>query len=157
MITAHAPAGYITGKVLSNDPKIIRVAVLGGIFPDFDLVWFYLIDDRAFHHHHYLVHVPFFWLVCASVCFPLCFAYFSKQLRILSAFFAGVAVHIALDGIAGGIKWLWPLSNTLFYIVNVAPVYKNWILNFVLHQVFLLELLIWVAALVIYMRQRAGI
>ena len=31
---------------------LLWAAVMGGVLPDLDLIWFYLIDNRAFHHHH---------------------------------------------------------------------------------------------------------
>ncbi|MEO3414330.1 metal-dependent hydrolase [Roseovarius sp. CAU 1744] len=147
MITAHLPAGYLTGRTMARAGPVLWAAVAGGVAPDIDLVWFYLIDSRAFHHHHYWVHVPAFWIMSAAVLLPLLHAFRPGWLRPASAFLAAVLVHLCLDGIAGGIKWLWPFSDRLSYLLQVPARHAHWVLNFVLHPVFLLEILIWAAAL----------
>ncbi|MEM6587144.1 MAG: metal-dependent hydrolase [Pseudomonadota bacterium] len=154
MITAHLPAGYLTGRAFAIAGPTLWAAVLGGILPDFDLIWFYLIDDRAFHHHHYLVHVPAFWAAIALVVFPLIRVFQPRWTWPAIAFFAALFVHICLDAIAGGIKWFWPFSNELFYIVTVEAVQRHWLLNFIIHPIFLLEIAIWIAAFVVWHRTR---
>lgn len=71
MITAHLPAGYVTGRCFASRGPVLAAALLGGILPDFDLIWFYWIEHRAFHHHAYWVHIPLFWTVVAALCLPV--------------------------------------------------------------------------------------
>ena len=156
MITAHLPAGYITGRCLATAGPIVTVAVIGGILPDLDLIWFYLVDHRTLHHHHYWVHVPAFWGLIA-----LLFVAVQKWLPSLWkscgwAFFLAIFVHLILDTVAGDIKWLWPRSDQFFHLVAVPARFDNWILNFVLHPVFLLEIAIWAVAISLWLRRPAG-
>ena len=147
MITAHLPAGYVTGRAFARSGPILWAAVLGGLLPDLDLIWFYLIDDRAFHHHHYWVHIPAFWAALAAILLSLATARGSCWSRPALSFFASILVHLLLDTVAGDIKWLWPFSDRFIHLVTVPAVHSHWILNFILHPVFLAELAIWALAL----------
>ena len=51
MITAHLPSGYVLARVFRWTGLSFAAALVGATFPDIDLIWFYFIDDRAFHHH----------------------------------------------------------------------------------------------------------
>ncbi len=152
MITAHAPSGYVLGRLWPAAPLVLPAAFLGGGLPDFDLIWFYFIDDRAFHHHRYWVHAPGFWALFACVCLPMVALWARRFLSAALAFFAALLLHICLDTIAGDIMWRWPASNELYYLVTVPARHGHWILNFVLHWVFALEVMIWALALWLWRR-----
>ncbi|MGK7754086.1 MULTISPECIES: metal-dependent hydrolase [unclassified Roseovarius] len=153
MITAHLPAGYVTGRAFARSGPVLWAAMLGGVLPDLDLIWFYLIDGRAFHHHHYWVHIPAFWVASAFIVLPLATWRGTQWVRPALAFFAAILVHLLLDTVAGGIKWLWPVRDRFFHLVTVPAAHAHWILNFILHPVFLAELAIWAAALLILLRR----
>ena len=146
MITAHLPSGYIVGRILPAAPLVLPMAILGGVFPDFDLIWFYLIDDRAIHHHRYWVHAPAFWVLTSIPTLFIAKQIVPKHFAAVVAFLVAIGIHILLDTIAGDIMWLWPFSNELFHLITVEAKYSHWILNFIFHPVFLLEILIWVCA-----------
>ncbi|WP_306112869.1 MULTISPECIES: metal-dependent hydrolase [unclassified Roseovarius] len=152
MITAHLPAGYLTGRAIAHSGTCLWMAVIGGVLPDLDLIWFYLVDNRAFHHHHYWVHIPGFWLMLAALVLPVLQVTKPHWLHPALAFLAGIFMHLCLDTVAGGIKWLWPLSDQLYRLFDIPAQYGHWVLNFILHPVFLLELLIWGLALWAVMR-----
>lgn len=154
MITAHLPSGYVLGRMLPPATYVLPAALIGGILPDFDLIWFYLIDDRAFHHHRYWVHIPMFWIMVASVALPLMAWAKRAYLPALCAFFAALMLHICLDSIAGGVLWQWPWSDQMTSLIKVPATYDNWVANFILHPVFLLEVLIWSAAFILWQRTR---
>ena len=122
-------------------------AIAGASFPDLDLIWFYLIDDRQFHHHHYWVHAPAFALLVSAALLLL-----SRVHPVALAFAAGWMVHILLDAPVGGIMWLWPVSDELFVLYEVPATQTHWLLSFVLHWSFLPELAIWGAAIALLLR-----
>lgn len=156
MISAHLPAGYITGRCLAPSGAIVIAAVIGGILPDMDLIWFYFVDDRTFHHHSYWVHIPAFWATLALLFVAIQSLMPPLWRRCSWAFFLAILVHLLLDSIAGDIKWLWPLSDQFYHAVTVPARYDNWILNFILHPVFLLEIVIWAVALFLWVRRPSG-
>ncbi|MCH2078395.1 MAG: metal-dependent hydrolase [Rhodobacteraceae bacterium] len=151
MILAHLPAGYLVGRAMPAAPWVIPAAVLGGILPDFDLLAFYLWDDRAFHHHRYWVHIPGFWVLVAAITAP----FISRAWKLpWLAFLTAIFVHIALDSIVGGIVWFWPFSDTMYTLIEVSARHQNWLLNFILHWTFFaLELPIIMTAFYLWWRR----
>jgi hypothetical protein len=125
--------------------------LVGSILPDFDLIWFYAIDARAFHHHLYWTHMPAFWAVLAV---PIWLAgkYLNQPLAALG-FLLAIGLHLFLDSLVGGAAWLWPVSAHLFSMAEVPATHANWILSFVFHWSFLLELLIIFSALFLAISQ----
>ncbi|HHB81073.1 MAG TPA: metal-dependent hydrolase [Aliiroseovarius sp.] len=131
---------------------LTATAMLGAVFPDFDMLWFHLVDQRAFHHHLYWVHFPAFWALVALVALPLLRAFQPRALPYAIVFFAGIFLHLVLDSFTGAIAWAWPWSDHLYALVTVPATQANWVLSFVLHWTFLAEIVIWVAAVVIWRR-----
>lgn len=153
MLTAHLPSGYVLARCLPKGiPALMPAALIGAVLPDIDMIWFHFVDDRAFHHHRYWVHVPFFWLVVASVALPL--AWWLGWLRTAFVFFAAILMHLILDSIGGGIMWAAPVSDHLFALVTVPPTYGHWVASFILHWTFLAELGVWGAAILLWVRRR---
>lgn len=152
MLTAHLPSGYVLGRLLPRSiPHLMPAALVGAVFPDIDMIWFHLVDDRAFHHHHYWVHIPAFWAAVAVVALPL--AWWLGWLRTALVFFAAILMHLILDTIGGGIMWGAPFSDHLHELVTVPARYGNWVTNFILHWTFLAELAIWAGAVVLWLRR----
>ena len=149
MITAHLPAGYVLARKAKFTGSLMVAALIGAIFPDIDLLWFFFIDDRAFHHHRYWVHAPAFALICSIMLVAI-----TRVSPMAVAFAAGWCLHILLDAPVGGIMWLWPVSDTLFYVWTVPATQAHWILSFVLHWSFALELVIWGTAFTLYVQRR---
>jgi inner membrane protein len=156
MLTAHLPSGYVLARLLPRRiPYRMPAALIGSVFPDLDMIWFHLIDDRAFHHHRYWVHIPAFWAAVAAVSLPI--AWRLGYLRIALVFFAAILMHLILDTIGGGIMWGAPFSDHLHELVTVPARYGHWVTNFLLHWTFLAELAIWIAALTLWLtRPRAA-
>ncbi len=116
-------------------------------WPDLDLFFFYFIDNRAFHHHRYWVHAPAFVLFMSIVLLALTRWRWPAAFPVSVAFSCGWVLHILLDSIAGDIMWLWPISTELYALTSVPPTQNHWILSFLLHWTFLLELVIWAVTL----------
>ena len=150
MILAHLPSGYVLAR-LAGQPRGLPMAaaLAGAVFPDLDLIWFYLIDDRAFHHHRYWVHAPGFWLIVAALALPLIRRFFPHFLLPSALFLAAIFLHIVLDTLAGSIMWLWPSSDQLYALVEVPATRSHWILSFLTHWSVLAEvaLILWAAVL----------
>ncbi|MDO4698045.1 MAG: metal-dependent hydrolase [Pasteurellaceae bacterium] len=155
MLTAHAPAGYITAKLLySLKPCHIsskKWAILGaisGLIPDFDMFWFYLVDNGTVHHHRYFTHYPIVWLVILS--FALLLRVYKRNAftSIMLLFAVNGNVHIFLDSIVGDIWLFMPWYDRAYSIFTVPAHYDWWVWNFILHWSFSLELLIWCIAFV---------
>lgn len=154
MITAHLPSGYLLARVLPHRRAVLAAAMIGAVLPDLDLIWFYFIDHRAFHHHRYWVHIPAFWAMLAVFALPL-IRWIAPRWGVPAlAFLAGIFLHIGLDTIAGDILWGWPFSDRFTHLVDIPATYADWKLNFILHWVFLAEIAIWLAAATLLIRSR---
>lgn len=157
MITAHLPSGYVLGASTGLAELAFFAALAGAVFPDVDLIWFYFVDDRAFHHHRYWVHAPVFAAGCGVVLILLAVALAPKWKLAAIAFSAAWLLHILLDSVVGEIMWLWPYSTQLYSLFTVpGREGVHFIVAFLTHWTILFEGLVWTAAAVLWMRRRRG-
>ena len=71
MLTAHLPSGYVLAQGARQDiPLLLPAALIGAVLPDLDMIWFHLVDHKAFHHHRHWMHILFFWMVMAALVLP---------------------------------------------------------------------------------------
>jgi inner membrane protein len=152
MLTAHLPAGFVMARLWNRPAPLAMVAALvGSVLPDLDMLWFHLVDHGAVHHHRYWPHVPLFWAVVAVVALPILWRTVYRVAGLM--FFAALGVHMVLDTIAGGIMWLYPLDDRLLVLTEVPAAYSHWVISFVLHWTFLLEVAVWLWALWMWNRR----
>ncbi|TIL70163.1 MAG: metal-dependent hydrolase, partial [Mesorhizobium sp.] len=71
----------------------------------------------------------------------------------VGAFFAAAMIHMILDSVASPIMWLMPFDRRALELVTVPAMYRNWVMSFMLHWTFALELLICAWALVLGFRR----
>lgn len=163
MFLAHLPAGYIISKFCLNNAQdkiklpylFIAVGMLGAIFPDFDLIYFYLIDHRQHPHHAYFTHFPIFWFSIFLVCVLWIWLKRQSQRAIYFAIFSlNACVHLVLDTCVGDIRWLTPISNQSFSVFTVPALHDPWWLNFFFHWSFLVELIILVWAVIVFYKDQ---
>ena len=150
MITAHAPSGYVLARAFGWSGLAFMAALIGATFPDLDLIWFYFIDDRAFHHHRYWVHAPGFALACSAILLAI-----TRLHPVAVAFAAGWALQILLDAPVGELMWFWPITDHLFVPIEVSATRSHWILSILTHWSVILELAVWITALTLWWRRGA--
>ncbi len=144
MILAHLPSGYLLGRgVGATRGPVMGAALIGAVLPDFDMLWFHLVDQGSTHHHRYWPHIPGFWLIAAVLTLPLiwrgCNPTFCARLPFSSV---AIGIHLMLDSVGGGILWGWPFSDHLYSLVTVPATQSHWVLSFLLHWTMLAELAI---------------
>lgn len=145
MLIAHAPAGYITlklfNKLKGEEIPYIKYGLIFSLWPDLDLLYFYLIDKKSTLHHFYFPHIPaFLLLACCLIPVLKAFKISSNRLNIYYLFLINWFVHLILDTVSGGINWLYPFSDKLWVLINIPANYSHWIISFVLHWSFLIEI-----------------
>lgn len=152
MFIAHLPAGYLMTRALlqrgwqgaAQGRAALLSGLAGAIAPDLDLAYFYVVDHRQTHHHHYWSHWPLVWLALVLAAAP-----FARRHAVASAallFGLGGVLHLVLDTLVGDVWWLAPLVDQPFALFTVAARWSPWWLNFLLHWSFALELAICVWA-----------
>ncbi len=165
VIIGHAPTGYLLAHVARGSARISSVkpqrivfaAVVGSLLPDADMFWFYFVHDRQYLHHSYWTHIPSFWLGVGLLGAAGGLAARRQEFLLLwGVFLGGILSHLVLDSVAGGIRWLAPLSPHEFRMVEVPARHSWWVLNFVLHWSFCLELTLLLAACLVYRRRTAA-
>ena len=161
MFIAHLPAGYICGCMLTDrvvpEQRRERLVgfLIGSVFPDVDMLYFYLIDQGRHHHHHYWTHLPIFWLAALAVSTLAGLLIRSRRFALVAAsFIGGIFLHLILDTPFAGICWLYPLTDQNFYLITVPATRSWWVWSFVFHWSFLFEIAICVAAAVLYFQRR---
>ncbi len=157
MIIGHLSAAYLVAKgagALRSAPlptTLFAGFLIGGIAPDMDMLWFHLVDHGSTHHHDYLTHRPAIWAALGAL--GLLGARWAAGSLAL-ALSLGALFHLMLDSIAGKIAWAWPFSDKAVPLVVVPAAYDNWILSFLLHWTFAVELAITAAAIIVLLTSR---
>jgi len=165
MFIAHLPASYLLTEKMLQLPgmafdihfrrPLMLAGLVAGVAPDFDLLYFFLVDHQKHLHHGYWTHLPFFWTMLFVALLAVCALLRSRRLFNLSLIvYANIMLHIALDTVVGKIEWLWPLSDHAFYLFDVPARFSPWVLNFILHWTFALELAICGMALWVFLGRR---
>ncbi len=151
MFISHLPSAYLISKSapVRLTPAACFAFLIGSVLPDLDIVYFYLIDARQQHHHDYLTHRPILWLVLCIVALTL--RHF-RHSRTMAAIGAGVLLHLLLDSICGKIAWLWPLSDWAEPLVVVPATHDFWVMSFLTHWTFKVEVVITLIATISYIR-----
>ena len=147
MLIAHAPTGMLMAAVLIKlKPQAVswqRWYLMGavmGMLPDLDMLRFYWVDHRQYHHHVYVPHWPIVWL---SISVLALVWYGIKQSKAAAcAVLLGLTgiSHMVLDSVVGDIGWLKPWHDGLYAILEVSNRYSPWQLNFIIHWSFAMEL-----------------
>lgn len=140
MLIAHLPSGYLLGRRAGGAALV--AALIGSVAPDFDMLWFHLVDHGRVLHHAYITHIPGCWLIAAAVVLALTRLLAPSWLTVAAMFFAGVFVHLVLDTLVGGIMWLWPFDDRLISLAVVPARFDHWVTSFLLHWSFLTEIAI---------------
>jgi Predicted membrane-bound metal-dependent hydrolase (DUF457). len=162
MFIAHLPSGYLMSIALLERIKhlpvpasmVILAGMLGALAPDFDLSYFYLVDQRQTHHHRYVTHWPLLWLVLAAV--SAVWLRCSRESRgavLALVFCLGSLLHIVLDSFVGDIWWLAPFVDRPYALFTVPALVQPWWLNFMIHWSFAVELAICGWALLVRRRR----
>jgi len=162
MFIAHLPAGFLlTRRFLKTERnnvnyiKFLFVGLVASIAPDFDMAYFYLIDNRQHPHHSYWTHIPIYWIgLYALFVYPTYRFFGQLGVRLLSLFLICGLLHMMLDSIASGIKWLYPFNTDYHGIWRIPSLYDWWVANYLFHWTFLLELLIIATAAFTFLRDR---
>ena len=151
MFIGHIPGAYLAARPLRNrfGQAFLISALLGGVLPDLDLFLFYFVDDRAFHHHQYLPHRPVVWAFLLLLGLGARATVNTRIGAILIGLGFGGLVHMGLDSIAGSIAWGWPFSSSAHAFVIVPATHENWILSFLNHWTFKVEIGLCVIAVLI--------
>ena len=149
MIIGHLPAGYVASRLAFARFESTGIAlkwflvagILGSVAPDFDMLYFHLIDGRRHHHHTYFTHWPIVWSALLLLSAAWFCAGWQKSRAALAVIFSfNGCLHMALDSIVGDIWWLAPFVDQRFSLFVVPAYYKWAYLNFFLHWSFAFEL-----------------
>lgn len=155
MFIGHLPAGYLAtmpllGRSAGRERRgLLLLGLAASVLPDLDLFYFYFVDERRHVHHSYLPHLPLAWAAALGAAALVLGLLRTRRTAWLAMAVIGVNVllHLVLDSVAGGIRWFWPFSDVELALATVRPRYDPWVLNFVLHWTFALELALVAAAL----------
>lgn len=159
MFFAHLPAGYLVSRALicarpgTRPGWILAAGMAGGVFPDIDLLYLYLLDATPQHHHTYWTHLPAAWLLVTIITL-IASRERGPEIRLpLTAFLLAWLSHLLLDSVTGQMWWLYPLIDRPFSLMTIEARYPPWQMNFLLHWSMVMELFILSAAALIERRK----
>lgn len=151
MFIGHLPAGYLTAKLSQRAGAGLpfTAILVGSIIPDIDMIYFYLFDGQSTHHHDYVTHRPILW---GSI---LMIGLIFSQ-RWASGIGVGGILHMLMDTIVGKITWLWPISDYSAPLIIVPATQSHWVLSFLVHWTFGVEILLCIVAFYVWFRSSGG-
>ncbi len=151
MFIGHLPGAYLVFRAATPDlgKLAFAAAMIGAVAPDVDMLWFYLVDNQGHHHHSYLTHRPIIWagFLMAGMAIRV---WALRTGTFLTFFGTGGLVHMVLDSITGEVAWLWPISDATHPLVLVQATHSHWILSFLNHWTFKVEIVITMIALLVW-------
>ncbi len=159
MLIGHIPAGYLLTRRIERTLGLYGWMWLGlaaSVFPDVDLLWFYLVDHRRAMHHHYWTHRPFDWLLIALAWLGAAALFRLPRLRLAGlVVLPNVFLHMVLDSIVGKIDWLYPVKGRGYSLFAVPATHKGWYMaNYFLHWTFAFEVIVVAWAIAALARDR---
>ncbi|MEM1057516.1 MAG: metal-dependent hydrolase [Bacteroidota bacterium] len=161
MIIGHLPAGYLAATAavdrfpVTDRRRLLGAALAASVAPDLDLLYFYTLGGDI-HHHAFPTHWPLLWLAMGGIGLAVAAVIRSRAVALSVAFATGAALlHIALDSIAGEVRWGAPFSDASTTLVEIPVRFDWWVWNMLLHWTFAVEAAITVAALVVLWHRRA--
>ena len=166
MIIGHLPGGFlITYSALRKHRQapyyliLLLAGMVASIVPDLDLFYHHLVDHRQHGHHSYWTHIPIYWLgIYLSFLLPARVLNAKRVELLLHVVFLALMSHMLLDSITSGIKWLYPFNNGyhgLWRLWIVPARYDWWVMNYLLHWIFIYELALLTTSLFILVRDKA--
>ena len=139
MTFGHLSAGYITSKLLFKGFEHKSVyskafmfwGLFGSIAPDFDILYYFLLDHTFPNHHQYFSHLPLFWLTFLLMSLFWLQLHHHRNQNPASAFIFTLNgfIHTILDTVTGEIWWLAPFVNKPFSLAaerSEIPNFTDW-------------------------------
>ncbi|MCL2213318.1 MAG: metal-dependent hydrolase [Oscillospiraceae bacterium] len=153
MLIAHIPTGYLVAKAMKHEKKsLIFSSMLFSVLPDLGLIYFYLVS-RQVSHRTWFPHLPVVLLGTFLVTFPFYhIKRFEKARPFYVLFFVNWLVHLVQDSFTEQIRWLYPIVDRGFGLIEIPANFDHWIISFVFHWSFLVEIAIALVALVVFVR-----
>lgn len=111
MIIAHGPLGYLLAYTVRKRWPFPRwyywFGISGGIFPDIDLFYFYLVDSTL-SHHQFITHSLLPYMIILAI------GWLIKPIRFPVILFAlGCISHVLADVFTGYVAVFMPFTNTM--------------------------------------------
>lgn len=173
---AHVSAGYLTAQLINyinpslgfGRPEIIVATIVGGNFPDLDI----LFVKKKEHHRNTYFHAPLFWLGIIIGGYFITWLFGIKQLSIyVAAFGLGLLSHFFTDWFAardkdiGGVPIFFPFSKKHYGFMPDQKIKFAGFENFSLKKfieyytenifIFLVEVLLVILAVAIFLSRNA--
>lgn len=157
MIFAHIPAGYLLANEFVKRRRwptiLLWVGMLGGTFPDIDIVYSQYVTNGFLGHHLYFTHFPSVWFLLAAISLTIILLADRRDwIPAWAVFFTAAILHIALDGLIGHVYWFAPFSWTSYGPSEGPARFDWWLLNDVFRLRFLLEILIIAGAAFVFFK-----
>lgn len=175
MLLGHPFIGYLTGKLYQEKYNIKLtesqqlfwnvIAVIFAIGPDFDFFVGPAVGVPTWLHRYFMMHTPFFWLAMFGIIWvayrflgsystkikTLVNPKFVKHLITLAMF--NSMIHLVVDILIGGIKVLYPFSNTMYTVFGQIMPYPADRTTYFLHPLFIIEILVLFMGIMVFLSE----
>ena len=149
MLLAHLPVGYSVTHAVIKKFKLkfswpwLSLGMFAAVLPDFGIIY-QLFSGRLYEsHRYYITNLPVFYLtVFIIIVIVNCFIHKRWLTYANYLIFANIFVHLLLDTVYYGIRWLWPFYPKLIAIYNTAGNGGFRVDNYFHHWYWYLEIVI---------------
>ena len=159
MLTAHLPSGYIIGRLFEiNRPhrQIIIAALIGAVMSRSGYVVFSFCGFRPHPSTHVCLALAPGLAGDRTACDCLVTFYWTNIFEKSGhgIFFVPACCTFASIALRHQFSWLMPFTQGRVELVSVPASYSHWILSYLLHWTFALELAIWLAAVLLHIKSK---
>lgn len=151
MLVCHLPAGYIAAKItekkfwkdlpLKEKFWLYSILLFFSIFPDIDLLYFYLVNSST-SHREFITHAISPYLLISSLIYLWGKFKKNKFIKWIGISIAlGTITHLILDSLMASAEWLWPITSRLYGLPMIKS-YFNFLAVHTFSLYFIFETLV---------------
>jgi membrane-bound metal-dependent hydrolase YbcI (DUF457 family) len=134
---------------------VYMTGIAAGIFPDLDGLVLPIREHRTSP-----LHTSIFWLGLIAAIMVVAVIFRRRRAFLTSlavVILMGTWLHLLLDAIFVGVRLFVPLSDEYFRFRGpISWRYDNWVVNYILHPVFLIEIYVFVLAAAVFQAKRSN-
>jgi len=151
----HIPVAYFTTYYVMKKNNLLwqwqwlALGIFSAVLPDLDFFYQIFTNELYLSHRYLITHLPFFYLIALVILIIISCFYRKKWFKYaIIIVFVNIFVHLLVDTMFYGIRWLWPFSKDLIGVYNINGSGGIIVANYFHHWYWYLEIFLWPIAII---------